>query len=146
MTSCYPSTFENGTDTRVYIDSNVMTVQGQAAAPTWIKIGGETASKISIKPKTAEATNKDSTGGMTLPVGYDWSMTADANWDLDDAGQVLIRGMAMALVLRRIAWRPSGSTVGYYGYASVGWDGDATQRAVTKFSITIDGCGDIVYA
>jgi len=146
MTNCYPGTFENGSDTRIYIDSNAYTAIGQAAASTWVKIGGETTSKISVKPKTAEATNKDTTGGMIAPVGYDWTMSCESNWDLDDAGQVLARATAIAIQLRRVAWRPSGSTIGYYGYAAIGWDADAPQRAISKFTCSFDGCGDILYA
>jgi hypothetical protein len=140
MTSCYPASFENGTDTRLYVDAAL------SGTTSWTKIGGETTCKISIKPKSAEGTNKDSTGGLTLPVGYDWSMSGECQWDLDDPGQVLLRAMPIGLELRRIAWRPNGAAVGYYGYAMVGWDADAPQRAITKMTISVDGCGDIVYA
>ena len=140
MVSCYPTTYENGTDTRLYVDANL------SGVPSWLKMSGETTSKISIKPVSAEATNKDSAGGLSMPVGYDWSMTAEAQWDLDDPAQMLLRAMPMALEMRRIAWRPKGSSTGYYGYASIGWDADATQRAITKLTLTINGCGEIVYA
>ena len=146
MTSvCYPATFENGSDTRLYIDSTSYTGV-TPGAPTWVKMGGEMSSKISIKPKSAEATNKDSVGGLSIPVGYDWSMSGDATWDLDDPGQVLMRAMPIALAIRRVAWKPTGSTYGYYGWAMVGWDADAPQRAVTKFTVSIDGCGEILYS
>ena len=140
MVSCYPASFENGKDTRLYVDANL------SGVPSWTLIGGETTAKMSIKPATVEGTNKDSSSGLTLPVGYDWSMSAEAQWNLTDAGQVLVRNIPTALELRRIAWRPKGATTGYYGYASVGWDADATNRAVTKLTLTINGCGDIVYA
>jgi hypothetical protein len=140
MVSCYPTSYENGTDTRLYVDANL------SGVPSWLKVGGETTSKISIKPVSAEATNKDAAAGMSMPVGYDWSMTGECQWDLDDPGQMLLRAMPLALELRRIAWKPKGSTTGYYGYALVGWDADATQRAITKMTLTINGCGEIVYA
>ena len=142
---CYPATFENGSDTRLYIDSTVYT--GVApGAPTWVTVGGETSSKISVKPTSADGDSKDSVGGLKLPVGYDWTMSADATWDLDDPGQVLIRAAPLALAVRRVAWRPKGATTGYYGWGMFGWDADAPNRAVQKFTITVDGCGDILYA
>ena len=142
---CYPATFENGSDTRLYIDSTVYT--GVApGAPTWVTVGGETSSKISVKPKTAVGDSKDSVGGLTIPVGYDWTMSADATWDLDDPGQVLIRAAPLALAVRRVAWRPKGATTGYYGWGMFGWDADAPNRAVQQFTISVDGCGEILYA
>jgi hypothetical protein len=140
MVSCYPATFENGTDTRIYIDTAL------SGTPSWIKIGGETTSDLDIKPKTAEGDNKDSVGGLSLPVGYDWTMSAEAQWDLDDPGQVLIRAMPIGLITRRIAFKPSGSSTGYYGYCNVGWKVTAGNRAIQKMSITITGCGEITYA
>jgi len=142
---CYPATFENGTDTRMYIDSTVYTGV-TPGAPTWLTIGGETTSKISVKPKSAEGDNKDSVGGLSLPVGYDWTMSGEATWDLDDPGQVLVRAAPIALAVRRIAWRPRSATTGYYGWAMFGWDAEAPNRAIAKFSFDITGCGEILYA
>ena len=138
--TCYPASFENGTDTRIYVDANL------SGSPSWVKIGGETTSEFDMKPKTADGDNKDSVGGLSLPVGYDWTMTAEAQWDLDDPGQVLLRAMPGALQVRRVSWKPAGSATGYYGYANVGWKATAANRAVLKMSLTITGCGEVAYA
>ena len=99
-----------------------------------------------MKPVTADATNKDSPAGLAIAVGYDWSLTSDQEWNLTDAGQMLVRNMPLALEMRRVAWKPNGSSIGYYGYATCGWDTDATNRAVTKMSLTITGCGPLSYS
>jgi len=140
MTSCYPPSFENGMLTRVYIAANL------TGDPGWVQLGGETTSKFSVKPVTADATNKDSPAGLAIAVGYDWSLTSDQEWNLTDAGQMLVRNMPLALEMRRVAWKPNGSSIGYYGYATCGWDTDATNRAVTKMSLTITGCGPLSYS
>lgn len=143
--SCYPPSFENGMVTRFYVDSTALAgvTQGQ---PTWVGIGGETTSKMSVKTATADATNKDSAAGLAIAVGYDWSVTLDCQWNLTDPGQMLARNMPMGLEMRRVAWKPNGSTWGYYGYAVMGWDSDATNRAVTKLTLTVTGCGVLQYA
>jgi hypothetical protein len=138
--TCYPASFENGMVTRFYVDANL------SGASSWVSIGGETTSKMSVKPATADATNKDSAAGLAIAVGYDWSVTLDCQWNLTDPGQMLVRNMPLALEMRRVSWKPNGSSVGYYGYSTIGWDSDATNRAVTKLSLTVTGCGILQYA
>lgn len=136
--ACYPPTFESGTNTRLFVASNL------TGTPTWVEIGGETSAKLDVKPQTADATNKDSSAGMKLPTGYDWTMAGDAQWDDDDPGQVLIRAMPLGLIVRRIAFFLSSTQKGYYGYGNVGWSGDAGDRNIKKISITVDGCGELI--
>ena len=116
MSLCYPATFVNGTDTRLYIDSTIYTGVAPGAS-NWVQFGGETTTKFSVKAKSSDATTKDSYAAtMNAPVGYDWSTTGEANWDLTDPGQVLLRAMSINRTLRRVTWRPAGAAVGYYGW------------------------------
>jgi hypothetical protein len=144
--ACYPASYENGMNTRFYVDSNAMTAGGQSAAPTWVPISGELDAKMTVKPITVDATNKDSPAGAVMAVGYDWTMGANCQWNATDAGQVLIRNSPQQLELRRVAFKPNGATAGYYGYAAIQWDVDATNRAIVKLTLTITGCGVLTYA
>lgn len=140
MVDCSAPESVNGSLFRIYVDTN------PGGSVAWTQIGGETSSGIDVSPVTADGSTKDSTGGMNLPTGYDWSMDCDAAWDSDDAGQEEVRTAALARETRKIAWRPSGDTTGYYGYASFGWNGKGPQRDVATFTFSVKGCGDVTDA
>ena len=140
MVDCTSTTAVDGSSFRMYIDSN------PTGTVSWTIIGGETTSSIDIKAKTADASNKDSAGGMTIPTGYDWTMACDASWMSSDTGQELVRAAALAKTTTRIAWRPSGDTTGYYGWASFGWKADAKNQDIASFTFDVNGCGDIIDA
>lgn len=140
MVDCTSTTAVNGSNFRLYVDANL------TGSPSWTVVGGETTSDISVDTDSADGSNKDTSGGMDIPTGYKWSMSCEAAYDRADTGQELVRAASIAKVTRRVAWRPSGDTTGYYGWASFSWKGTGPDRDVAKFSFDVKGCGDIVDA
>jgi len=140
MVDCTSTTAVDGSNFRMYVDNN------PTGTVNWVIIGGETKGDIAVDPVTSDGSNKDSAGGMELPTGYKWTMDCEATWASSDTGQEVVRAAALAKVTRRIAWRPSGDTTGYYGWGSFGWKGTGPNQDVATFSFSVKGCGDMIDA
>ncbi len=139
-TACYTQPFRKGTDTRIYVDSNV------SGAHSWAVLTGETTASLSVEQAESDVSSKDSIWDQHMISSQSWSMSATCNFIDGDTAQDKVRSAligAGAGAVRRIAFKITGDTDGYHGYCTVKMSVKAERGNAVTMDVDCSGCGEL---
>lgn len=139
-TACYTVPFRKGTDTRIYIDSNV------SGAHSWAVLTGETTAALSVEQAESDVSTKDSIWDQHMVASQSWSMSASCRFIDGDTAQDKVRSAligAGAGAVRRVAFKISGDTDGYHGYVTIKFSTKAERGGPVDLDVDFSGCGEL---